>query len=313
MRVPDEADLTKERAVLLAILLDVSVFIPYTITVWKVGSLSMMAELLRGGLLLLVESFALLALRAAHRGRTYFYEFGIGKLEQMLAALIGVLLIVAAAFVIAKVMDSTEHAPLPAFWAAAAMVLVVYNLASNSIPLLPLWRASRGGASIIVAAQFRSRLAKSAASVIVVVCVALDLFAPSRAVEMVADDIGGLVGAGFMLVVGARMIADSLPDLLDRALAEPLQIKVNAALAAFYDQYEQLLSVRTRKSGSAPHVEITIGFDPARSMADVAAVTARLKTALKASIPEADVVVIAAAYPDPATCASDDAGSPTAA
>lgn len=300
MRMPSKTDLQKERAILIAILLDVSVFVPYVITVARIGSLAMLAELLRGGLLLVVESAALVALRAVHRGRTSFYDFGIGKLERMLSAAIGALLLLAAMFIVAKVLDSTEQPPLPAVWKTIAIGLVVYNLAANVIPLAPLWKATRAGTSIIVLAQLRSRIAKVATSVTVVICVALDVLVPDTPVALVADDIGGLVGAAFMLVVGGRMISEALPDLLDRALAEPVQMKVNATLAAFFDRYEQLIAVRTRKSGAVAHVEITVGFDPARSIADVGAVTAAMRAALQAAIPEADVVVVAEPY-DPAS------------
>lgn len=296
MRAPSKTDLQKERAILLAVLLDLSVFIPYAVTVSRIGSLAMMAEMLRGGLLLFVEGAALLALRSVHRGRTYFYEFGIGKLERMFSAAIGALLLLAAVFILVKVVQSTESEPLPPLWAAIAIVLVVYNLFTNIAPLVPLWRATREGTSIIVLSQFRARIAKAMASVTVVVCVALDVLLPDTAVALVADDIGGLVGAAFMLVIGGRMISEALPDLLDRALAEPVQMKVNAALAAFFDEYEQLIGVRTRKSGSVAHVEITVGFAPTRTIADVGAVTEGLRRALQAAIPDADVVVIAACY-----------------
>lgn len=297
MRVPSATDLQKERAILFAILLDLSVFIPYAVTVWRIGSLAMMAEMLRGGLLLVVEGMALLALRSVHRGRTSFYDFGIGKLERMLAAAIGALLVLAAVFVLVRVIGSSEAAPLPPFWVAIALTLVVYNLFTNVAPLLPLWRATREGTSIIVLSQFRARIAKAVASVTVVICVAIDLLLPGTAVALVADDIGGLVGAAFMLVIGGGMISEALPDLLDRALAEPLQIKVNAALAVYFDQYEQLVGVRTRKSGAVAHVEITVGFAPMRTISDVAAVTDGLRRTLEAAIPDADVVVIAAPWP----------------
>ena len=300
MRVPTPTDLQKERAILFAILLDFSVFVPYLVTVWRIGSLAMLAELLRGGLLLLVEGLALLTLRAAHRGRMYFYDFGIGKLERMFAAAIGVLLLLAAVFILIKVMDSSESEPLPPFWVAAALGLVIYNLFTNLAPLVPLWRATRAGTSIIVLSQFRARIAKAVASVTVVVCVALDVLFPHTEVGLAADDIGGLIGAAFMLVIGGAMISEALPDLLDRALAEPLQLKVNAALAAYFDRYEQLISVRTRKSGNVAHVEITVGFAPGRTIADVSSVTDALRQTLTAAIPDADVVVIAAPY-DPQT------------
>lgn len=296
MRVPTPTDLQKERAILFAILLDFSVFVPYLVTVWRIGSLSMLAELLRGGLLLLVEGLALVTLRAAHRGRLHFYDFGIGKLERMFGAAIGVLLLLAAVFILIKVMGSSEPEPLPPFWVALAIGLVVYNLFTNLAPLLPLWRATREGTSIIVLSQFRARIAKAVASVTVVVCVALDVLLPNTPVALVADDIGGLIGAAFMLVIGGSMISEALPDLLDRALAEPLQMKVNAALAANFDSYEQLIGVRTRKSGSVAYVEITVGFAPDRTIADVTSVTEALRQTLAASIPDADVVVIAAPY-----------------
>ncbi|MFG1344601.1 cation transporter [Xanthobacter autotrophicus DSM 431] len=296
MRVPTKADLQKERAILIAVLLDFSVFVPYAVTVSHIGSLAMLAEILRGGLLLLVEGAALLALRSVHRGRTYFYDFGIGKLERMFSAAIGALLLLAAVFVLVKVLQPSDAEPLPPAWAAIAMGLVVYNLFTNIAPLPPLWRATREGTSIIVLSQFRARIAKALASVTVVVCVALDVLLPDTKVARVADDFGGLVGAAFMLVVGGRMISEALPDLLDRALAEPVQMKVNTALAAFFDQYEQLIGVRTRKSGNVAHVEITVAFAPTRTIADVSAVTEGLRHALKAAIPDADVVVIAASY-----------------
>jgi divalent metal cation (Fe/Co/Zn/Cd) transporter len=293
VREPSDTDRLKERAILIALLLDVSVFIPYAFTVWHIGSLAMLAELLRGGLLLIVEGAALVTLRAVHRGQTYFYEFGVGKVERMLSASVGALLVLAAAFVVSKVMGASEQPLLTPFWASVAIMLVIYNLFTNVMPLWPLWHATRSGTSIIVGTQFRARIAKAAASVTVVTCVAIDALSPNRELARLADDVGGLVGAGFMAVVGARMIYEALPDLLDRALAEPLQLKVTAALAASFRHYEQLIGVRTRRSGTVPHVEITVAFDPARTLADVGAVTQAMRRTVRAAIPEADVVVIA--------------------
>ncbi|MFG1290355.1 cation diffusion facilitator family transporter [Xanthobacter versatilis] len=283
MRIPSVTDRQKEHAVLLAVLLDLGLFLPYAVTTAYTGSLAMLAEILRGGLLLLVEGTAYMALRAVHRGQVHSYDFGVGKLERMFSIVIGALLVMAGVFVVAKVLQSTEPQPLAPFWAAAAMVLVLANLAANLIPLIPLWRATRAGTSIIVLSQFRARMAKAAASVTVVTCVLIDVLMPDTRLAEMADDFGGLVGAAFMLVVGGRMISESLPDLLDRALA------------AFFDQYEQLTAVRTRQSGTVAHVEITLGFAPSRTIADVSTVTTGLRSALEAAIPEADVVVIAEA------------------
>ncbi|OYW08488.1 MAG: hypothetical protein B7X34_08565, partial [Acidobacteriia bacterium 12-62-4] len=89
----------------------------------------------------------------------------------------------------------------------------------------------------------------------------------------------------------------ALPDLLDRSLAEPIQQKVNRALAVFFDDYDALLGVRTRRSGRIAHVEITIGFAPKRTMGEVSHVLARMEDQLKRDIPDIDAVLIARALP----------------
>lgn len=57
----------------------------------------MLAELLRGGLLLTVAGFSLRTLRRAHRGLIVDYDYGIGKLKRALSGLVAALLFCAAA------------------------------------------------------------------------------------------------------------------------------------------------------------------------------------------------------------------------
>ncbi len=65
-----------------------------------------------------------------------------------------------------------------------------------------------------------------------------------------------MIVAGFMIVVGVGLLREVLPDLLDRAIAEPMQMHVNRTLAKFFDDYDELIGVRTRRSGNIAHVEI---------------------------------------------------------
>src|SRR5262245_45531293 len=72
----------QERALALTVWLDSFIIVPYAIVAIWVGSLAMLSEVLRGGLLLIVTGFSLRTLRRTHRGLIADYEYGIGKLER---------------------------------------------------------------------------------------------------------------------------------------------------------------------------------------------------------------------------------------
>jgi Co/Zn/Cd efflux system component len=165
-RVPTSAEHKQERALRLVVWLDVLIVVPYLVVGLAVGSLAMVAEVLRGGLLLLVVVVSLRALRRSHRGLIADYDYGIGKLERALSGGVAVLLLFAAGFIVWRAFVMKPEAPSP-FLAALAIGLVFVNLGVNSFPLIPLWRSMPGQPSLIVLSLFRARLAKALGSVIV--------------------------------------------------------------------------------------------------------------------------------------------------
>jgi divalent metal cation (Fe/Co/Zn/Cd) transporter len=68
--------------------LDLGVIALYSVSAVFAGSLTMVAELLRGVLMWSIELFALIVMRWIHRGRTAMFEFGSGRLEQLVNLLI---------------------------------------------------------------------------------------------------------------------------------------------------------------------------------------------------------------------------------
>jgi ferrous-iron efflux pump FieF len=80
----------REQSVLFAVLADCCMLGLYLAVGILGGSLTIIAEAIRGGLLLVIEAFALHVLRKIHRGQVADYEFGAGKLEQMCNFLIAI-------------------------------------------------------------------------------------------------------------------------------------------------------------------------------------------------------------------------------
>jgi divalent metal cation (Fe/Co/Zn/Cd) transporter len=206
----------QERALALSIWLDSLLAVPYAIvTIW-VGSLAMLSELLRGGLLLIVTGFSLRTLRRTHRGLIADYDYGIGKLERALSGAVAFLLLLAAGFIVWRAFVLGPETPTSHFLRMLAIVFVFMNLLVNTIPAISLWRATRSQPSVIALSQFRARLAKAVGSVVVVTCVAIHSLASDPMTGRIADTVGALFVVGFMVVVAVGLLLEALPDLLDR-------------------------------------------------------------------------------------------------
>jgi len=285
----------QEAAIAFGIILDLLMLIPYTITAIATGSVSILSELLRGALLLITEMLGLYTLRRVHRNKVGGFDFGLGKAERGISGIVGALLLLAAAFIVFRIATKHVGGEPPTALGVLAMLAVLANLFSNAAPLLALWRAAKGELSVTVVAQLRARVAKSVGSLTVVVCVAIDVFAENRTLALAADLVGGAIGAGFMIVIGVGLIREALPDLLDQALGEPIQLAVNQTLARHFEAYEGLDSVRTRRAGSVRHIEIQMRFLPDQSMGRVTDLIDQMTQDLQQAIPGADVVIVARA------------------
>ena len=64
-------------------------------------------------------------------------------------------------------------------------------------------------------------------SVVVVTCVVIHSLASDPRTGRIADTVGALFVVGFMVVVAVGLLREALPDLLDRAIAEPMQVQVD--------------------------------------------------------------------------------------
>lgn len=291
-RMPTPEQLKQERALATVILLDMILIVPYLVVGIAVGSLVMVAEVLRGGLLLLVICVSLRTLRRAHRHLTGYYEYGIGKLERALSFAVAVLLLLAAGFIFWEAFVGQPEPPGARWLAILAVVFVCLNLGINTYPLLPLWRSLREEPSVIVLSHFRARLTKAVGSVVVVTCVAVHMFSANPMAGRIAEGIGSVFVAGFMIVVAVGLLREAMPDLLDRAISEPMQLQVNRILANFFNDYDELIAVRTRRSGNTAHVEITLGFSPEMNLGALFETLARMQKDLEEAIPNSDILIV---------------------
>jgi divalent metal cation (Fe/Co/Zn/Cd) transporter len=277
---------------LLGCALDLGILVPYAAAaVWS-DSLTLIGEVIRGGLLLLLELYLLVLLRRIQRGQLVGYDFGTAKLEQFANLVVGAAMIASACWMLMGI-ATRWHAPPPreAGGLVFGLLIAAANLGVNLAALRSVWRAGRDGTSIILSGQIRARLSKTLASAMVVL-VALVNAVGSERVGAVADLVGAALVTCVMVSLGWDLLRGALPPLLDRTLEEARQLAINQALARHFDRFDALGVVRSRIIGRDPSVEIGLGFDPGRRMAEVQAVADLIAEEVRGLIPGARVTVI---------------------
>ena len=263
------------------------------------GSLTILAEALRGWLMLVLEIYALLVLRRIHRGVLVGFEFGTGKLEQtcnlaIAGGMLGGALWIAWGAVGLVVRGHSDAAPLGL---AVAACVGAINTFINFVAWDAVRRAAGTQRSVIMQAQIQSRLTKLVSSLIVQLTMTLAALAIDPVVAAWADGSGALFVSAYMAVTALRMSLAGLPELLDRTVDETAHLGILRALARHYDSYERLDAIRARRSGSVAIVEIGLGFDADLPLAEVDRRAAAIKASIAGEIEGADISILVSGHP----------------
>lgn len=269
-----------------AFIYDCFLIVPFLWVSTQVGSLTMLGEVMRGTLLVGVAFLSWTTLRKIHRGQTGGYDFGLGKMEQVLSLFVAILLAASVTFLWYKTFTKAENAGHAiGFLNYVAVGLAFVNLGANAAPLPPLYKALKTGKSVLVLTQFRTKLAKTVGSVVVTFCVALNQLSGSGALSYWADTAGVLIVSAVTLHAAYELLKSAIPDLLDRTLPEQHQIKINQILVKYYHDFEALKWCQSRQTGSNTEVHVGLGFSPEMNFGQVARIAKAVVDDIEAAIP----------------------------
>ncbi|HWL67605.1 MAG TPA: cation transporter [Geminicoccus sp.] len=287
----------RERSIMFGLGLDLSIAVPVLLAGFVGGSLTSLAEAVRGLLMISIEGYSLVVLRRIHRGQLVDFEFGVGKLEQMCnliiaAAMVGGALWIAHGAAMLMIEGQSHASPLGL--AMAACVGAV-NSFLNFMAWAKVREAARGSRSVIMQAQLRARVTKLISSLFVQATLTISAVASDPVIVACSDVTGALFVTGFILVIAARMFRSGMADMLDRAVDEAAQFLILRALIHHFDSYGSLDQIRTRRSGERLFVEITLGFEPDLSMAEVDRRMSAIRQMIMQEIAGTDVSIVARA------------------
>ena len=294
MSQPTSEQRSQEAAFLNGSIADVAVLALQLVFAITTLSLTLISESLRALLLMAVDFYTYFVLRALHRDRFRHFHFGIGKLEQMCSLAIGISIVFGGLWVSRRVIETLffGEASATPFGLAMAAIVSALNTMINFYGWHAMLAARGDNDSAIYTAQLRSRQVGLVCSLVVQVTLTAAVLSQDPVVAVWLDGLGATFVAGLMVVIGCKMVAQCLPDILDHSAPPEIRRRVDELLRTAGIDSNSAVQVRTRRSGSLSHVELALASEGHRSVAEFRARAHDIERLLERELPNAEVTVL---------------------
>lgn len=256
------------------------------------GSIALAASFVDSLTDIFSSSVNLVAIRIGNRPADDDHAYGHGKAEGLAGMFQGAVVGFSGVFL---VVESTrrlvEGTRIPSEW-LGLLVMAVSTIASVWITsfLRRRSRETESGALLADSAHYASDVAMN-----------LGVFA-ALALQHVfdapwIDAVVGLLVAGLVLKSSWHVLRASLDELMDRHLGADVATAIREGVARDVPEAREIRSLRTRRSGRARFVDLTVAFDRGLSFAEAHRLSERVSRVVRTTVPGADVTVHA--DPDP--------------
>jgi len=258
---------------------------------WVSDSLAILSDLLKESTDFLAVLASYLTILALRRAPGHRFAYGIGKLENLVSLLIGLVMVGCSLFLLTMVVSHFHH-PVPTSGTLPGIVIfAVYAVIGFGIWTRNRW-ILRHQHSPIIESQARLWFSKACFDAFMATALILELLFRGQPWSVYLDPLASLLGVGFMLHAAYAIFSSSVDDLMDAALGETTQLQILNQLVRHIDDYERLHKVRSRRSGSHIFVEVFLELDPNLRMGEAQARIGRLRQAIAETIPGAEVSIL---------------------
>jgi cation diffusion facilitator family transporter len=282
----------RERSIFVGFVLSLCLLVPCVAAAYIAKSLTLAVDMLISLAETLASLLSWMVIRRIARGRSHDFNYGVGKLENISGLAVAAVML--ASFV-AVVVEGLERLRTPVEIVEAGVIfgfaLTAFAAASDTWLWIKNLRLARRQASPLMEAQWRFFRSKSVCDYCVLASLGGTLLFHGHDWSAYIDTFFSFVLSGFLVWSAYRITADSMYDLLDRALDESLQFEITRLLIEHFQAYDGLHGVRTRRSGDQTYIEVYLEFDGRKIMADVQKTIDQLTADLEARIPSSHVSI----------------------
>jgi cation diffusion facilitator family transporter len=258
------------------------------------NSVAMYTTALRASISILVALISWAGMRVSSKGETEHYNYGYGKIESLTSILKGGALLISFAIIIyAAVGRLIYPSPLNMVGAIIAVAFSLFFTCGN------LYRArqlkaiiDKGDRSPVIHSQYKSTNVSLLVNGGTLASVFLSVVLSGYAWSVYIDPILSILLSGYILFTAYAIFSSSVTDLLDKTLDESIQFHIMRALAEYFEEYNQVVAIRSRQSGGLVFIEIVLEFDGDKKLADIQKVTDLMQRSLEGKISDSRVTII---------------------
>ena len=252
------------------------------------GSAALIALAAQSGIALVINAFAVYAIRQVLRENVYTHPYGAGKLENFSAFLCGVLYVPSGLFVLYDSIERLIDAPEVGY--ITGLIPVVCTFATGAILFTMAKRLTNRTADpspLLVAykADYFIGMCTDGGVLVAFVLGSLLVSWGEPAIGDRIDPIIALVMAVYMLYIGQELVRHNFRALMDLPLDEKEQLAITKVLAHHYADYDEVGIVFTRQSGNRRYVEIELGFEGEKTVEHVHRLSRHMEEDLSAELP----------------------------
>lgn len=227
------------------------------------------------------------------QNRRHEFDFGLGRIESLLTIALEVVLFIVGCIILVEAYERFHH-PQSLATVGLAVAITVAGFFSQLFMYRALAKEQALHPSPMLKSKMMAyRLAMMGDFGIVATLLAGKLL-PGQPWALYLDP---LVATGLgvaVLVKVYRSLAQVVGDLSDKTLEETSQLVVLRELAVFFDDYEQIHGIRSRRSGNVVYLEVFLEFRPELSFGAVQETMDRIRRQLETHIGNSRVLVVPA-------------------
>jgi cation diffusion facilitator family transporter len=251
------------------------------------GSIAILTEALHSAIDLVASVVAFLSVRIADEPADHSHPYGHEKMENLAAAIEGLLILVGAAVIVyeaSRRLDGGHSLDHLGLGMGVVGLSLVVNLAVSGY----LGRRAREYDSAALHGDAAHLRADSLTSIGVLVALALVQITG----EVVFDPAVALAVAAAIVVAGFRILSRSSRVLVDEVLPRHELDAIEAAIAeSRAPEVAGYHKLRARQAGSRRHIDLHVQFKEGTSLERAHSLAHRLQSAIAGRIPGADVLI----------------------
>jgi cation diffusion facilitator family transporter len=251
------------------------------------GSIAIVTEAVHSSVDLLASVVAFFSVRKAEEPPDPSHPYGHEKVENLTAALEGVLIMVGAAIIIYESVRRLAH-PAKVDTLGLGIGVVAFSALANLGVSAYLYRQARLTDSPALEGDAAHLRTDAFTSVGVLAGLALVEITGKQAF----DPITALIVAGVIVISGVRLVSRSSRVLVDEALPADELAAVHEAIDAYEAaEVTGFHKLRARRAGSRRHVDLHVQFRAGTTLERAHEVSHELQSAIQSKLRDADVLI----------------------